>query len=260
MILNYRQAFLWACKYIQKSSVNKKLLCTIHQKAKRGTTLKSDLGVYRNRQNWIGPQNCKIEDAYFYPPAENEIEGLMRKLFSYARRHEKEPFLQLALIFAQILIIHPFMDGNGRVARILIPLFLYQKKIIPIPYLFMSRYFLQYRLKYFQNLFETTEENKWETWINFFLKGVINEMKKSIHLFNQIISFHHDIEMKLPMLRKGTIFFLFQNPIFSDSSFRKAKGDQYSLKQLRKLKFIKKEKGKYYFSHLLKILKSHKKH
>jgi len=260
MILNYRQAFLWGCKNIQKSSLNEELLCTIHKKSKRGTTHKADLGVYRNRQNWIGPQGCKIEDAYFYPPAENEVKGLMRRLFSYAKRHDREPLLQLALIFAQVLIVHPFMDGNGRVARILIPLFLYWKKIIPVPLLFMSRYLLRHRLKYFQALFKTTAENKWEAWVIFFLKGIIIEMKRTLHLFNQIVSLHNEIKLEFPKLGRGTVFFLFQNPVFSTSSFRKAKGDQYSLKQLGRSKIIKEKNGKYYFSPLLKILKNHKKH
>ena len=254
IILNYRQTFLWGWKNVLNSSLNKEFLCTLHKKAKRGTTLKSNLGVYRNRQNWIGPEGCKIENAYFYPPAESEVEGLMRELFNYVKRDEKEPILQLALIFAQLLIIHPFMDGNGRVARLLIPLFLYWKKVIPVPFLFMSHYFLQHRLKYFQKLFKTTEGNKWEAWVIFFLKGIIVEMRRTLRLFNQTIALYNEIKLKIPMLRKETVFFLFQNPVFSRSSFRKAKGDQDLLEQLRKLKFIKKENEKYYFFPLLKVL------
>lgn len=254
-IFNDKQAFLWGCKNIQNSLLTKEFLCTIHKKVKQGTTHKSDLGVYRNRQNWIGPQGCKIEEAYFYPPAENEIEALMQTLFNYANKHEKEPLLQLALIVAQLLIIHPFMDGNGRVVRMLIPLFLYQKNVIPTPCLFMSRYLLHHRLKYFQSLFKATEANQWEEWIIFFLKGIITETRRTLFLFKQIISLYHEIESKFPMLRKKTILFLFQHPVFSNSLFRKAKGDQSCLKQLNQLKFIRKEKEKYYFPPLLKILK-----
>ena len=255
IILNYRQTFLWGWKNIKNFSLNKEFLCTLHKKAKRGTSLQSNLGIYRNRQNWIGPQGCKIENAYFYPPAECEVEGLMQELFNYAKKDEKEPILQLALIFAQMLIIHPFMDGNGRISRLLIPLFLYWKKVIPIPFLFMSHYFLRHRLKYFQKLFKTTEGNKWEAWAAFFLNGIIIEMTRTLHLFNQIIALYDEIKLKIPMLRKRTVFFLFQNPIFSSSSFRKAKGDQDLLKQLKKLKFLKKRSEKYYFFPLLRILK-----
>jgi Fic family protein len=261
LISNYREALLWACKHAQNSSLTKELICTIHKKAKRGMVPKADLGIYRNRQNWIGPKGCKIEEAYFYPPAETEVEGLMQTLLNYAKKNEKEPLLQLALIFAQLLIIHPFMDGNGRVARILIPLFLYQKKAIPMPFLFMSCYFLQHRLQYFYNLFKTTEENKWESWIVFFLKGASIEMRKTLRFFKQINSLNEEIKLNFPGWKKETLFFLFQNPIFSISSFRKAKGNEQLLKELKKLQFIRKHTDRmYYFSPLLKILNHRKKY
>lgn len=256
LILNYREALLWACKHAQNSSLSKELICTVHKKAKRGTVPQGDLGAYRNRQNWIGPKGCKIKEAYFYPPVETEVATLMQKLLNYAKKNEKNPLLQLALIFAQLLIIHPFMDGNGRVARILIPLFLYQKKATPLPFLFMSRYFLQHRLKYFYNLFKTTEENQWETWIAFFLKGAIIQIKRALHLLKQINSLKEEMKWNLPKLKKGPLFFLFQNPIFSISSFKKAKENGHLLKELKKLKYIKKHTdGLYYFVPLLKILR-----
>ncbi len=188
LVSNYRDALLWACKQDQNSSLTKDLICAIHKKAKRGTTPRADLGVYRNRQNWIGPKGCTIEEAYFYPPAETQVESLMEKLLEFAKKNKKEPLLQLALLFAQFLIIHPFMDGNGRVARILIPLFLYQKKATPLPFLLMSDYFLQHRLQYFSHLFKITEESKWEAWIAFFLKGTIIEMRRAFRVFKQINS------------------------------------------------------------------------
>jgi Fic family protein len=260
LISNYREALIWACKHAQNSSLTKELICTLHKKAKRETVAKADLGVYRNRQNWIGPKGCKIEDAYFYPPAATEVKDLMQKLFNYAKKDENEPLLQLALIFAQFLIIHPFMDGNGRVARILIPLFLYQKKVTLLPLLFMSRYFLQHRLQYFSNLFRTTEENKWETWIAFFLEGIIIEMRRELSIFKQIHSLSEEMERHLPELKKKTLVFLFQNPVFSISSFQKSKGNEYLLNKLIKLQLVKKHaNGIYSFSPLLKILKHRKK-
>jgi Fic family protein len=248
-VFDYREALTWGCKNIGKLSISKELLCTIHKKAKRKTVFQADLGAYRNRQNWIGPEGCDMKEAYFYPPAENEVENMMEKLLCYAKKTEKEPLLQLALFFAQLLIIHPFMDGNGRVARILIPLFLYQKKTIPLPFFFMSRYFQHHRLKYFQNLFTTTEENKWESWVIFFLKGIIVETKHTISLFKKILSFNDQIKQKVPTLTKETIAFIFKNPIFSISSLKQAK-------ELKRSKLIKKGKdGMYYFFPLLRILK-----
>ncbi|MGC1878313.1 MAG: Fic family protein [Rhabdochlamydiaceae bacterium] len=248
LVHHYREALIWGCKNIGKLSISKKLLCTLHKKAKRKTVFQADLGAYRNRQNWIGPEDCDIEEAYFYPPAENEVEDLMEKLLGYAKKNEKESLIQLALFMAQLLIVHPFMDGNGRVARILIPLFLYQKKAIPLPFFFMSRFFRHHRLQYFQTLFTTTEENKWEPWIIFFLKGIIIETKHTLSLFKQILSLNDEIKQKAPTLKKETIAFIFKNPIFPNSSLKKAKG-------LKRSKFIRKGKdGMYYFFPLLKII------
>ncbi len=173
----YQNALNWAMKNT-KRPISKKMICTIHAKIKEKTAQPYDVGRYRNRQNWIGPEGCTIDEAYFYPPAAEEVEGLMRQLIAYGKKEEKEPLLQLALFFAQLLLIHPFMDGNGRVARILIPIFLTQKNILKSPYFFMSCYFLKHRLGYFQSLFNLRNAGHWEEWIVFFLKGIISELKK----------------------------------------------------------------------------------
>ena len=259
LIYNYRIALLWACEQIQNKSLSKGFLCTIHKKAKRNSASKSELGKYRNRQNWIGPRGCKMEEAYFYPPLSTKVEGLMRELLQYVKKNEKEPLIQLALFFAQFLIIHPFMDGNGRVARILVPLFLYQKKATPLPFLFISRYFLKHRLQYFYKLFKTTEENKWESWVAFFLKGMIIEMRKIVRVFKRINSLYHEVREKLPELKQESLLFLFQNPIFTNASFKKAKGNLHFLNQLKRARLIKKTEGKYCFSRLIIILNHHKK-
>ncbi len=170
---NYLEAFQYASKEIIESPLSKKMICKIHKILKKNTAPKSSLGNYRTRQNWIGPKGCKIEEAYFCPPEANKVEKLMEHLIKYTQKSTKEPLLQLALIFAQLLIIHPFMDGNGRVARILVPIFLYKKKVIPSPCIFLSGYFQKHRLKYMQTLLKTTKENNWECWIVFFLKGII---------------------------------------------------------------------------------------
>lgn len=185
-VFQYVHALEWAGKKMKREPLSKKLICALHRKIKQGVAPPEDLGVYRNRQNWIGPAGCSKEEAYFYPPNASEVDALMEKLFRYSEKKTSEPLVQIALIFAQLLIIHPFMDGNGRVARILIPLFLYRKQVAPYPYFFLSAYFQKHRLRYFQLLFQTTEKQRWENWIAFFLKGVIGESRKYCRLFKQL--------------------------------------------------------------------------
>jgi Fic family protein len=255
LVAHYKEALLWACKKTRRSPLTKGFLCTIHKKAKSSTKSKADLGVYRNRQNWIGPEGCKIEDAYFYPPDKSKVKGLMKELLVYAKKKEKEPLVQLALWFAQFLIIHPFMDGNGRVARILVPIFLYQKKVIPVPLLFMSRYLFRHRVKYFQNLFNNTENHQWEPWILFFLKSLTVEMNRALGQFKQIVALHDEIRQKLPAMRSKALYFLFERPIFSKNAFRGAMGSDTDLRGLEELGCLKKKGSEYKFSSLLKVLK-----
>ena len=101
---------------------------------------KEQNGKFRKRQNWIGPKGCTQKEAYFLPPLYTKVPQAMKELQLYGNKQEKDPLVQLAIYFAQLLIIHPFMDANGRLARCVIPLFLYKKKIIPAPRFYLSAY------------------------------------------------------------------------------------------------------------------------
>lgn len=115
-----------------------------------------------------------MKEGYFYPPLPELVAKSMKNLERYYKsRKEKDPLVHLAIYFAELLIIHPFMDMNGRIARAIIPLFLYKKGLTPKPNFYMSAYFKQRRLKYFKQLYQITAENDWEGWIRFFLQGII---------------------------------------------------------------------------------------
>ncbi|MGE5195928.1 MAG: Fic family protein, partial [Anaerolineae bacterium] len=139
-------------------------------------------------------------------------------LKKYLHYKEKDPLVQLAIFFAQLLIIHPFMDGNGRVARALIPFFLYKKNIVSTPLFYLSAYFKRYRLQYFEKLFSISSKNEWEEWIRFFLKGVIHEGEESIQKAKAILSGYCRIDETLkgmgdPISVNKFIDALFENPI-----------------------------------------------
>jgi Fic family protein len=158
-----------------KGQLSTKLLCEMHRALKKGSD-----GHFRKKQNWIGPEGCLKEEAYFFPPRFETVPKSMENLRRYANAKEKDPLVQLAIYFAQLLIIHPFMDGNGRIARATIPLFLYQKKLTSTPRFSLSAYFHRHRLKYFECLYLISVHNDWEGWVRFFLQGVIDESKQVI--------------------------------------------------------------------------------
>jgi Fic family protein len=153
----------------RKKKISFALMCQLHRIVKEDPTSK-----FRTKQNWIGKEGCTIEQAYFLPPKPTSVPKLMKELKNYLHAKEKDPLVQLAIFFAQLLIIHPFMDGNGRVARLLIPLFLYEKKLTSSVKFFMDSYFKKHRTAYFEKLFAITTDGDWEGWIDFFLKGVID--------------------------------------------------------------------------------------
>lgn len=251
-IVHYAHALSWSMKKCERSRFSNSFICALHKKIKTGSTHRAEIGAFRKRQNWIGPYGCTIDEAYFYPPAPKNVSPMMSKLVRYANKKTKDPLLQIALVFAQLLIIHPFMDGNGRIARMMVPLFLYRQKATSVPLLFMSDYFKRHRLRYFETLYQTTEENRWEPWIQFFMKGVAVQARKSHRLLAKIAHLHRMLPRDL---NSKMIQFLFQNPVFSLALFKKAGGTKRLLDMLIRLKWVRRDKEGYYlFSSLLKLL------
>jgi len=180
-LLHYYKALKKGMRAIQTKPVSKSLLCMLHAQVKCGFK-NANAGKYRTKQNWIGAAHCTREEADFLPPTVKQMHHSMQNLLTYCTHTSKEPLIQIAIFMAQLLIIHPFMDGNGRLARILVTLLIYQKKLLAYPLLFLSPYFQTHRKAYIRKLYEITEKNKWEEWILFFLKGVREEANKAYRL------------------------------------------------------------------------------
>ncbi len=142
-------------------------LCTLHRLVKVDGP-RQDAGHIRTRQNWIGPEGRPQEEAYFFPPKPSDVKPALHVLLKYLRQ-EGDPLLQLAIGMAQFLIIHPFMDGNGRVARLLIPYYLMRRNLPP---LYLSAYFKSTRLQYLKKLYDISAEGNMDGWIAYFLKGI----------------------------------------------------------------------------------------
>lgn len=168
----------FAIQWTKEKPLNLEFLCRLHAIVKQDGPNPEEIGRLRKRQNWIGPEGRPINEAYFFPPEAKKVPGHMRALFRYLHKKEKDPLVQLAIFFAQLLIIHPFMDGNGRVARIFIPVWAWKRGLLCKPALFLNCYFERNRLQYFRKLFEVSEEGAWEGWIQYFLKGIIEQSQE----------------------------------------------------------------------------------
>jgi len=252
-LLDYYQALERACADIATKPLNQKMLCTIQRLVIQSEKRKASRGHYRTKQNWLGPKGCKKEEAYFFPPPPQQVPRAMRHLLAYCQKKTRNPLVQIATAFAQLLIIHPFMDGNGRTARLFAPLFLFKKGVLPCPLLFMSRYLKDHRKTYFQKLFGITEKHHWEKWINFFLKGVAQQSKKSTRLASRLHILYERLRKELGE-KEDFLSYLFAHPIFSVADFTQ----RYStglLKQLVNEHIVKLFRRHYAaFSPLLKLI------
>ena len=204
---NYINAINEAIKQLEKLPISNRLIKQTHKILLSGVRGKEKLpGEYRRSQNWIG---SSLKDAIFVPPAHDEIYALMQDLELFANAELTDNGIQvphlikIALIHYQFETIHPFLDGNGRMGRLLITLYLIDKKILQYPTLYLSYYFEKNRRSYYDKLMDVREKNALSAWLQFFLEGVIETAQDSIKTFENIIALRDKIERELlPALGK----------------------------------------------------------
>lgn len=221
---NYIQALNQAIVNMNELPISNRLIKQTHKTLLQGVRGKEKLpGEYRISQNWIGNS---LKDPVFIPPTHQEIPNLMQDLEQFVNAEILElpiavpHLIKIALIHYQFETIHPFLDGNGRIGRLLITLYLLDKNLLQKPTLYLSDYFERNRRDYYDNLTQVRKKNDIENWLFFFLNGVIDTAKKSIKSFNNIIKLRDDIELNRLILlgRKQTdgkrlINLLYKNPI-----------------------------------------------
>ena len=227
-VINYRKTLDEASEKIKESlPISLRLMKDMHRSLLQGVRgTNSDRGNFRRIQNWIGKPGSAIETARFVPPPPNNIMLNLDNLEKYIHYDEKDRIVQLAFIHAQFEIIHPFLDGNGRIGRLLIPLFLYEKNILSKPLFYISAYFESDRETYYENLLEITNSGNWIKWIEYFLTAVIEQAKKNIILAKEILTLYNSLKQEIVDLTKSKhsiniLDFLFEKPVFTSSDFLK---------------------------------------
>ncbi len=132
-------------------------------------------GEYRKVPNWIGPQGCTIEQASFVPPGANKIVDCMSRWERLIHDDFDDTLVQLALLHAEFEAIHPYLDGNGRVGRLLVPLFLVHKNILSSPNFYISAYLETNQEEYYSRLSLVSSQNDWTGWCKFFLQAITQQ-------------------------------------------------------------------------------------
>ena len=228
-IANYRHALTFAAKTLQDRPFSPHLLRETHALLMQGVRGRDKTpGAFRNEQNWIGPKGCTLENAAFVPiPQEHLLTGLERWSAYVQSADEPDPLVQLALIHVEFEALHPFKDGNGRLGRMLIPLFLYWRRLLREPSLYMSGYLEARREEYVQALRNVSREGAWTAWCVFFLQGLIEQASENQAKASAILELHRQMLKDVPLLTHSqfsasAVDFLFSRPIFSSAHFMKA--------------------------------------
>lgn len=173
-VVNYVGAMNLGLARLADLPVSVRLIREIHARLMqggRGSRLTP--GELRRSQNWIGPSGCSLTEATFVPPPPDEVPGALGDLEAFLHRDDGLPLLvKIGLAHAQFETIHPFLDGNGRIGRLLITFLLCERGVLGKPVLYLSHFFKRHRTEYYERLQAVRDVGAWETWLAFFLRGV----------------------------------------------------------------------------------------
>ncbi len=200
-VQNYVAAMNKAITRLQALPFSARLIREAHAILMRGVRGRHKTpGEFRKSQNWIG--GATIDDAVFVPPVHTAIDELMADLekFVHDDKHYFPELLKIALVHYQFETIHPFLDGNGRVGRLMITLYLVSKGILKKPILYLSDFFERNRTHYYDNLMRVREKDDLQQWLKFFLVGVIETAKSGIATFDNILKLQKKVDSKLRTL------------------------------------------------------------
>lgn len=220
-VVNYVRAMNYGLKRLDELPLSLRLIREIHGKLLQGVRgANRTPGEFRRSQNWIGPANCTLATATFVPPPVHEMQAALTNLETFL--HETAAFPTLigcGLAHAQFETIHPFLDGNGRVGRLLITFLLCQRGILKFPLLYLSHYLKFHRAEYYDRLMAIRNEGHWEPWLKFFLKGVGEVSRSATETAQRILELR---QKHLTLVRKrlqnqahavGLLDYLFEQPI-----------------------------------------------
>jgi Fic family protein len=169
-IINYRSAIQQAETQLDKLPLSARLLKNAHAELLKGVRGRHKApGQFRKTQNWIGPRGCRMEEARFVPIVVDELADGMTRWEQYVNSSQDDILVQLAVAHVEFEALHPFLDGNGRLGRMLIPLFLYHKKLLSAPTFYLSEYLEMNREEYIERLLAVSRDDDWTSWCVFFL-------------------------------------------------------------------------------------------
>jgi Fic family protein len=225
-IRNYRLALNFAAQAVRERGLTPHLLREAHAMLMNGVRGRDkDPGSFRTEQNWIGKTGCQIEEAAFVPIPQPHLSAGLEAWGRYVvSAEEPDPLVQLAIVHAEFEALHPFKDGNGRLGRMLIPLFLHPRGILGGPSFYVSGYLERRRDEYIERLRAISRDGDWTGWVGFFLQGLIEQAAENQQKAGSILELHQRMQRRVAELTHSqfaprAVGFMFDRPVFSSSHF-----------------------------------------
>ena len=232
-VANYVAALEYGLDRLDTLPLSLRLIREIHERLMRG--VRGDAatpGEFRRSQNWIGPSGCTLSDANYIPPPPDELMPCLDALERFLRDDSLPVLVHAALAHAQFEAIHPFLDGNGRVGRLLITLLLAERGVLPSPPLYLSAYFEETREAYYAHLLAITESGDWEDWLVYFLRGVRLQAEDALARIERIDglfeSWRDDLGDALSPRLDDVMGLFVQSPFWTIGEIGKALGIAYT--------------------------------
>lgn len=236
-VINYVTAMNHGLDRLRTLPISVRLIREIHTRLLHGVRgSKMQPGELRTSQNWIGPAGSTLNDAIFVPPPHREVPNALGALESFIHGPTKLPVLvQVGLVHAQFETIHPFLDGNGRVGRLLITFLLCQRGILGEPVLYLSHFFRQHRSEYYDRLQAVRDRGDWEGWLAFFLRGVAEVSGVAVDTVRRVLTLREE-HRTLVTEHLGraaanghrVLDYLYRRPLVSVASVQEITGTAYS--------------------------------
>ncbi len=199
-VINYVKATQYALNRLERLPLCCRLIREIHEvlmESVRGQD--KTPGEFRHSQNWIGPANCSLKDARYIPPNVEDMQDAMSDLEKYINENtDYDPLIRVALIHYQFETIHPFLDGNGRIGRLLILFYLMEQGLLAKPVIYISYFLKKNQIEYYDRISEVRRSGNFEQWIRFFLEAVSKAATDSLEAIRQLSALHDINIEKLP--------------------------------------------------------------
>lgn len=221
-VLNYVRAMNYGLSRLKELPLSLRLIREIHEKLMEGVRgERMQPGEFRTSQNWIGSPGCTLADATYVPPPVPEMNDALADWEKFIHVKDKiPPLIKCALMHYQFEAIHPFLDGNGRIGRLLITFYLCEKGYLEYPILYISDYFETYRKEYYSLLLGVSQEGRWDDWLKYFITGVARQAKSAEETGHRILDLQNKYRQQLQKeSASGHVFqlldMLFSNPFVS---------------------------------------------